>query len=161
MNHLHGEQFRLAYGLDSQHVPFKGNAQALVALRAGDVHYMFDNLSSALPQVKSGALKALAATGSTRWSSLPEVPTMAELGVRDFESMAWFAFGAPAKTPRATIMKLHQDITTVLAQPDVKSRIEGYGMYLATSTPDELAKRVSDDIERLGALVRKIGAKVD
>ncbi len=86
---------------------------------------------------------------------------MAELGVRDFESMAWFAFVAPATTPRATIMKLHQDLTTVLAQPDVKARIEAYGMYLATSTPDELAKRVTDDIERLGALVRKIGAKVD
>ena len=161
LNHLHGEQFKRAYGLDSQHVPYKGNPQLMAGMRAGDVQYMFDNLSSALPQVKAGVLKALAVTGTARWPALPELPTLTESGIPGFEGMAWFAFVAPAKTPREIIARLHHDITAVLARADVKSRIEGYGMIMATSTPEQLARLIDADIERLGALVRQVGAKVD
>ena len=115
--HLSAELFKTMTGVQMAHVPYKGSAPALVDLMGGQVQLMFDNLPSALPQIKAGKLKALAVTSAQRSSALPDVPTVIESGLPGFEASSWFGLLAPAGTPKDIIAKLNGEVAKWLATP--------------------------------------------
>jgi tripartite-type tricarboxylate transporter receptor subunit TctC len=160
-NHLLGEVFKQKWSLAIQHIPYKGNPQALEGLLRGDTDFMFDNLQSALPQLRAGKLRALAVTGPKRVGQLPDIPTMAEQGASGFEIMAWFAIMAPRGLPRDLQERLNRDIVAVIREPEFARRVEGFGMQVASTTPDDLARIVEREIMVWGEVVRASGAKPD
>jgi tripartite-type tricarboxylate transporter receptor subunit TctC len=124
---LCGALFARRAGIDAVHVPFRGAAQTIPAMLAGDVTYAIDNLASYVPTVESGKMRALAVTSSQRWPTLPNVPTMAEAGLKDFVVTSWGAFVVPAGTPRGIIDKLAAAQKKIAADPDVQKRFQVAG----------------------------------
>ncbi|MBL8377693.1 MAG: tripartite tricarboxylate transporter substrate binding protein [Burkholderiales bacterium] len=161
INHLLGEYMRANERLDIVHVPYKGNPAATEALLRGDVHFMFDNLSSALPHWRAGKLRALGVTGSARVPAATEVPTLAEQGYPGYEGTAWFAVLAPAGLAPEVQARLGTEIVRVLRDAEFARRVEGFGMRVDPGTPAELAALIERDIQRWGALVRSSGARAD
>src|SRR5215468_12777601 len=126
-NHLAGELLKTKAGIDIVHVPYKGAAPAMNDLIAGHIPMMFDNIPGVLPQVKGGAVRAIAVAGAKRASALPDVPTVAESGVPGFEAFSWFGSVAAAKTPAPVLAKLQNDVAAILATPDMKTRLADLG----------------------------------
>jgi tripartite-type tricarboxylate transporter receptor subunit TctC len=157
--HLAAELFKAAAGIDLLHVPYKGSAPAVADVIAGQVPVLFDSVSSSTAQVKAGKLRALATTSPRRLAVLPELPTVAESGYPGFESTAWVALLAPAGTPRPIIEKLHDAVVAVMALPETRERIAGFGGEITTSTPEELAAYIRTEIDRLGKVIRDAGIK--
>lgn len=135
--HMVTELFQLAIGQRMNHVPYKGSGPALVDLISGQVDVMFDNLSSSLPQVQGGKLRALAVTGPKRDPRLPDLPTVAEAGVPGYSGTSWFTLAAPASMPAALVAKLNQDVARILASPEVMARYDKLGINYAPNTPAE------------------------
>ena len=121
--HLSGELFKLMSGADITHVPYRGAAPAYSDVISGRTPVFFDNLASALGQIKSGNVRALAVTGKERSPLLPDVPTVAEAGVPGYQNYVWFGFWAPKKTPRPIVEKLHAEIQKAVSNPTVRQRI--------------------------------------
>jgi len=160
-NHLAGESFRLAAGIRLNAIPYKGSAPALTALLAGDVPLMFDTLITSIPLLKAGRLRALGVTLSKRSASLPDVPTIAEAGLRGYEFTAWQAIVVPAGTDKAIIGKIHADTIKVLALPDVKRKLVDEGANeLIGSPPDALTRLVHTDIQKYRKLIADSGIKI-
>ncbi|GGG37237.1 MFS transporter [Caldovatus sediminis] len=160
--HLSGELLKTRLGLDILHVPFAGNAAVHTALLRGDVQFTFDSMATAVPQVRAGAFRALAVTSRERWPALPEVPTMIEAGVADFEMVPWFCIIGPARMPRPVVDRLNVEIHRALAKPEVEARfIESFGMQVALSTPDELSDLIAREIPRWREVIQAAGARVD
>ena len=160
-NHLAGESFRLAAGIRLNAIPYKGSAPALTALLAGDVPLMFDTLITSIPLLKAGRLRALGVTLPKRSGSLPEVPTIAEAGLRGYEFTAWQAIVVPAGTDKAIIGKIHADTIKVLALPDVKRKLVDEGANeLIGSPPDALTRLVHTDIQKYRKLIADSGIKI-
>ena len=160
-NHLAGESFRLAAGIQLNAIPYKGSAPALTALLAGDVPLMFDTLITSIPLLKAGRLRALGVTLSKRSASLPDVPTIAEAGLRGYEFTAWQAIVVPAGTDKAIIGKIHADTIKVLALPDVKRKLVDEGANeLIGSPPDALTRLVHTDIQKYRKLIADSGIKI-
>ena len=160
-NHLAGESFRLAAGIRLNAIPYKGSAPALTALLAGDVPLMFDTLITSIPLLKAGRLRALGVTLPKRSRSLPDVPTIAEAGLRGYEFTAWQAIVVPAGTDKAIIGKIHADTIKVLALPDVKRKLVDEGANeLIGSPPDALARLVHSDIQKYRKLIADSGIKI-
>ncbi len=143
------------------HIPYRGAGPAMTDLLGGQVDLMFDNLPTALPHIKAGKLRGLAVTTASRSPLAPELPTMAESGLPGFELSTWFAFFAPAATPRAIVDKISGDMRRVLAQPDMKERLAAIGVDVRGSTPDELATFQRAELAKWGKIVKDSGAKVD
>jgi tripartite-type tricarboxylate transporter receptor subunit TctC len=137
--HMVTELFQLAIGQRMNHVPYKGSGPALVDLISGQVDVMFDNLSSSLPQVRGGKLRALAVTGPKRDPRLPDVPTIAEAGVPGYSGTSWFTLAAPASMPAAMVDKLNKDVARILASPEVVARYDKLGINYTPNTPAEAA----------------------
>jgi tripartite-type tricarboxylate transporter receptor subunit TctC len=137
--HMVTELFQLAIGQRMNHVPYKGSGPALVDLISGQVDVMFDNLSSSLPQVQGGKLRALAVTGPKRDPRLPDVPTIAEAGVPGYSGTSWFTLAAPASMPAALVDKLNKDVARILASPEVVARYDKLGINYTPNTPAEAA----------------------
>jgi tripartite-type tricarboxylate transporter receptor subunit TctC len=137
--HLAAELFKMRTGTDIQHVPYKGGALAVADVAAGHVPFYFGNMSSALPQARSGRVRALAVTSPQRSPAAPEVPTMAESGVSGCEISEWNALLAPAGTPPAVIERLQAEVVKVLRQEDIKAKFADLGAQTIGSTPAELA----------------------
>jgi len=135
--HMVTELFQLAIGQRMNHVPYKGSGPALIDLISGQVDVMFDNMSSGMPHVKSGKLRALAVTGPKRDPRFPDVPTIAESGVPGYGGTSWFTLAAPASMPATRVEKLNRDVQRVLAEPDVASRYEKLGVNYTPNTPAE------------------------
>ena len=159
--HLMIALFRSITGADMTHVPFKGSAAALQALGAGEVQVAFDTVTSVMPQVRSGRVKALAISSKNRSAAAPDVPPLAESGVPGFDVATWFALFAPAGTPAAAIDKLGADTVRILQAKDTTERLQGMGMTVVASTPDQLAAHVNSEIARWGKVVREANIKVE
>jgi len=159
--HLTGEMFKLATGTDIVHVPYRGAAPAAADLLAGQVGMMFASAPTVLQYVQAGSLRALAVTSETRWSQLPDVPTMIEAGLPGFSSEVWFGIFAPAGTPRAIIDKLHAEIAKTVRAPDVMQKLAVQGFDVTTDTPEEFQTFVTAEIAKWAKVVRESGARVD
>jgi tripartite-type tricarboxylate transporter receptor subunit TctC len=158
-NHLAGELFRNAAGLQIVHVPYKGTGPALTALVSGQVQMMIASLAPALPHVKSGRLRGLAVSSRERSRILPEMPTIAESGYPGFEMVSWHSILAPARTPAPIITRLHGELVKVLGQPDVKERFAGMGLDTVGSTPQALAQHIRSETARFAKVIAAAGIK--
>jgi tripartite-type tricarboxylate transporter receptor subunit TctC len=145
--HVTAEQFRLRAGIDYRHVPYRGSAPAVQDLVGGRVQIMFDNLPSALPQIKAGHLRALAVTTAQRNPLLPDVPTIAETGYPGFDSSAWFAILVPKLTPQPIRDLIEREIMAVLTAPDTRNRLRAAGVEVVADGALELAKRIDAETE--------------
>ena len=158
--HVTGELFNLTTGLSLVHVPYKGSAPALTELIGGQgVHVMFDNMPSAIGHVRSGALRALASTTAKRSAALPDLPTLQEAGLKDFDVRAWFGLFAPAKTPRPIIEKLHAAILAALKDPTTRKNLEAQGAEVVGNSPEEFGRIVETEGKRWAEVVK--AAKIE
>jgi tripartite-type tricarboxylate transporter receptor subunit TctC len=135
--HLSGVLFAQRTGLDAVHVPFRGAAQTIPAMLSGDVNFALDNLTSYLSTIESGKMRALAITSAQRWPTMPDVPTMAEAGVKDFVVTSWAAFVLPAATPRPIVDKLSGAMKQIAADVAMQKRFLVAGARILSSTPEE------------------------
>lgn len=153
-HHLAMELFKLNFGIDITHVPYKGTAGAVTDLLGGQVQAMFLPVHVALPQARSGKLRILAAGGSRRSPVTPELPSLAEEGVRDIDVDIWYALFAPAGLPREMVSLLNAEMVAILAQSEVRDNLQKQGLNPVTGTPEELARLVEADLERWTRVVR-------
>lgn len=160
--HLMGEMFRKLSGADLVHVPYKGAGPAVTDVMGGQVLFTFPALPTIQGHVASGKLKVLAVSGDKRVPLLPNVPTFTEAGFKDMDIGAWYGFLAPAGTPRAVVAKLNAAVNTILADREfVEKNMTSQGMVPMTSTPEQMGALIRSETERMTAIVKKSGAKVD
>ena len=159
--HLSGELFNAMAGVRMVHIPYKGSPPAVTDLLAGEVALMFSPSSTVLPHVKSGRLRALAVTTATRLPSLPNLPTVAESGLKGYETITWFGFVAPAKTPPAIVTRLNTEIVKVLALPEVRNPFAIQGIEVIGGTPEQFASYIRDEITKWAKVIRLSGAKAE
>jgi len=159
--HLAGELFKTMAGVDMAHIPYKGAVPAVADLLAGQIQLMFDNLASALPNVKAGRLRALAVTTVKRSPQVPELPTVAESGLPGFDLSTWFGVFAPAGTPVAVVAKLNAELGAILAAADVKERLALLGAEPAGGSPEAFAAFVRTEYAKYAKVVKASGARVD
>lgn len=162
--HLGAEMFKSTAGVNLTHVPYRGSALALADLLGGQLQVMFTDIAPALQHVRSGKLRALAVTSRKRQSVVPEVPTVAETGIAGtdgFEAVAWQSVVAPAGTPAALIERYSVEIGKVIAQPDLRSRLERDGFEPRASSPAELSAYIQSETARWGKVVRASGTTID
>jgi len=160
-NHLSGEIFKSMAGIDMIHVPYKGSAPGLTDTVAGSTSIMFVDILSALPHIKSGRLKALGVTGTVRSPALPDVPTIQESGLPDFNGNTWLGMVAPAGTPREIVARLSAETSKVLNAPDMRERLLAQGVEPVGSTPEQATAHLEAEMKRYAAAVKASGAKVD
>jgi tripartite-type tricarboxylate transporter receptor subunit TctC len=159
--HLVPELFKLIAQVDMQHVPYRGSAPALNDLVAGNVQVMLDQLPSALPMIQGGRVRALAVSGPRRSRLLPDLPTMAELGLPQAEATSWGAVMVPAGTTAPAIARLNAVIRDALAEPGVQQRLAAAGADAVVSTPAELAGIMRSETEKWGRVVREARVTVN
>ncbi|MEK6244959.1 MAG: tripartite tricarboxylate transporter substrate binding protein [Pseudomonadota bacterium] len=153
-HHLTGEKFKVDTGINIVHVPYKGSGPAHVDLLGGQIEMMFDNIVALLPHFRAGKLRPLAVSSAKRNAMLPDVPSIQEAGVRNFETVAWFGFVAPAGTPADVIARLHGEITKALALPDVRQRLIDTGSDIIGSSPEAADRHLREEIAKWGVVVR-------
>ncbi len=159
-NHLAGELFNLMTHTQAIHVPYTGSALALAALLGGQLNYMFDTVITAVPQIRSGKLKAIGVTGPKRASALPDVPTLNELGLKGYELTQWQAVVAPAGTPKAIVDKLNREVVKALKMPDVIERLATQGgNELVGNTPEQFAQVIKSDLAKYAKLIKAADIK--
>jgi len=159
--HMSGAMFTQFTGTDILHIPYKGSGPAVTDLLAGQVNMMFDNIPSSLPHIKAGKLRALATTGAKRDPALPDLPTLAEAGVRGYESGVWFGLSVPAGTPREIIVKLNAAALQAARSPEFAKRMTDLGYNLIPSTPEQMAAMLKAELVRWAPIVKSSGAKID
>ncbi len=160
LSHLAGELFKMMTGIDVVHVPYKGAVPAHAGLMAGDVHIMFDAMTSALPQIQSGRLRALAVTTTTRSKALPDIPTVAEF-VQGYAVSGWLGVGAPRGTPPEIIDRLNRDINAGLANPSIQARLLEIGTIPMIVTAAEFGAYISAETEKWAKVVKFAGIKAE
>jgi tripartite-type tricarboxylate transporter receptor subunit TctC len=160
-SHIAAELFRNAIGAEFVHVPYKGTGPSLTAVVAGEIDMMFGDLIPALPHAQSGRLRLLANLGSHRSPAAPNVPTIAESGVKMQPISGRYAIVAPAGTPREVIAKLHSAIAAVLKSPDTQQRFIQSGFEVVNDSPEQLAATLKGEGELIGGVIRKAGIKPD
>ena len=158
--HMVAELFRLSAGIELLHVPYRGSAPALNDTVAGNVQLMLDQVASALPMIQAGRVRALAVTGPKRNALLPDVPTVAEIGLPGAESTSWGAVMAPAGTPEPVVARLNTVLREASALPAVRERMAQAGADAASSSPAELAALIARETERWGRVVREARVSV-
>ena len=159
--HISGEMFKTMAGVKMQHIPYRGSGQMMPELLGGTLLVAFDNIATAVPQVKAGKLRALAVTTAKRSSVMPDVPTLAESGLAGYELSSWQAVFAPAGTPKAIVDRLYTEIAKILQTPEVQKRFAELGLDVSGMPPAELAALVKSDVPRLAKIVKESGAKAD
>ncbi|MEK8033609.1 tripartite tricarboxylate transporter substrate binding protein [Ideonella sp. DXS29W] len=138
--HMSGELFKLLAGADLSHIPYKGSAPAIQDVIAHQIPCSFETVTVALPHIQAGKVRALAVTSAQRSAALPQVPTMQEAGVPDFDVSSWQAMYAPAGTPPAIVARLNREIEKILALPDVKAKLDALGLVHTANTPEQFAE---------------------
>ncbi len=159
-NHLSGAMFVAREGLQATHVPYRGGAQAITDLLRGEVQFMFYHYLPLLPHIAEGKLRALAITSAARIGALPDVPVMAQAGIKDFEVSAWFGVYAPARTPPETVSKLHATISRIINSPAVRKNLIAQGVDPVNGTPEDLLKLTKSELARWAKAVEQAGAKL-
>lgn len=161
VGHLAGEMLSRRAGIQVLNVPYKGAAPAITDLIGGQTDYMFATPQSVAGMIKGGKLRALAVTSQKRLSFLPDVPTVAESGYKDFVAMDWKAIVAPAGTPADIVQRLNAEVTKALAQTALMATLEAEGSTPMTGTPEQAAKFIRAEQEKWGSLIRQAGIKPD
>ena len=159
--HIAGELFKQRTGANLVHVPYKGGGQAMTDVLGGSIPLVYTAIAGAVQHVKSGKLHGLAVSSAQRATSLPEVPTFIESGVPDFEINSWVGILAPAKTPRAIIMRLNTELNAVLADPEVRERLDALGIGPTPGSPDKFGDEIKRDLARYGQVVKAAGIKAE
>ena len=157
---MSGELFKMLTGVNMVHVPYRGGAPALTDLLAGQVQVMFDNLPTCAEHVKSGKLRGLAVTSTTRSDVLPDLPPLADF-LPGYEASAWYGIGAPKGTPAEVVERLNKAVNEILADPKVKAKFAEYGAMLIPGSAADFGKLLADETEKWGKVVKFSGAKVD
>jgi tripartite-type tricarboxylate transporter receptor subunit TctC len=159
-SHVAGELFKAMAGVNMVHVPYRGQAPALTDLLGGQIQVMFATTAAAIEYIRSGSLRALAVTTSTRWEELPDLPTVDEL-VSGYESSQWYGLGAPRNTPAAIIDQLNKEVNASLADPKMKARLVDLGGTVLPGSPRDFGKLISEDTEKLGNVIKSAGIKAE
>ncbi|MEO8442831.1 MAG: tripartite tricarboxylate transporter substrate binding protein [Betaproteobacteria bacterium] len=159
--HMAGEWFKLYTGVNLTHVPYKGSAQAMQDLLGGQIELMFENLPTAIAQVRAGKVRALGMTSRERSPSMPEVPTLAETGVPGFEATAWFTIAAPAKVPADIIRKLNADMNAFLKAPEMQQRWIDMGVVPLGGSPADAEKFFVVEREKWNKVIKAAGIRGD
>jgi len=160
-NHLAGELFNLVAGTKLVHIPYKGVNLAMQDVLSGNVHLVFIGIPAAAPHIKAGKLRALALVAPQRSSALPDVPTVAEAGLPDFEVTTWYGVLAPAGTPRNIINRLNGELVKIMHAPELREKLAATGTEPLTSTPEEFSAYIRKEIAKWGDVIRKAGVKAD
>jgi tripartite-type tricarboxylate transporter receptor subunit TctC len=158
--HMSGELFKMLTDINMVHVPYRGGAPALTDLIAGQVQVMFDNIPTCAEHVKSGKLRGLAVTSTTRSEVLPDLPTVADF-LPGYEASAWYGLGAPKGTPADIVDRLNKAVNEILADPKVKAKFSEYGAILLPGSSADFGKLLADETEKWAKVVKFSGAKVD
>jgi tripartite-type tricarboxylate transporter receptor subunit TctC len=153
--HLAGELFRIHAGIDIMHVPYKGGGPATTDLLGGQIAAIFATPASVVGHIKTGRLRALATTGPQRSLAMPEVPTIAESGYPGYEAVNWYAYVAPVKTPKDILVRLNQELVTVLNVPEVREQLISHGLEPQPGTAESLAKYIEREYATWGRVVRE------
>jgi tripartite-type tricarboxylate transporter receptor subunit TctC len=161
ISHLTMEAFKHATGINVSHVPYKGAAPAMIDMLAGQVSLMFTSTASAAPYVTGGKLRMLAVAWKKRSALMPEVPTLIESGVKDFESTVWVGMAATGGTPQPVIRRLHDELVRALQAPDMQARLAPLGAEPVGSTPEQFAALIKEDIARWARVVKSSGISLD
>ena len=159
--HLSGVMFVKQAGRDAVHVPFRGAAQTIPAMLAGDVNFAIDNLASYVPAISSGQMRALAVTSAQRWPTMSDVPTMGEAGIKDFVVTSWAAFVVPTGTPRPIIDKIASAMKQIAGEQDIQKRFQVGGARILSSTPEGALAYAAKERALWKDVVAASGAKID
>ncbi len=159
--HMTGELFQLMSGVKLTHIPYKGSAPAMQDVMGGQVHAMFEQLPTILPQIEGGRLRALGVTSKARAPQLPQVPTIAESGVPGYESTAWFTVAAPAKVPAAIIQKLNADLVAMLSNPEIQARLREQGMNAVGGSSDFASRYYVSETEKWTRVIKTGNLKAE
>lgn len=159
--HLTAEYFNQLAGTTSNHIPYKGQSQAMNDLVGGQIDYMFSPLQNALPYIKQGRIRVLAVAAKQRHRELPQTPTLIESGYPGAEVSNWFALYAPAGTPPAVVKRLHAAYTQVLKQPETKAKLEGMGFDIVYATPDQATDFMRSELVRWSRVAAHAGIKAE
>ena len=158
-NHLTGESFRAAAGIDVIHVPYKGSGPSMVDVMGGQIQFTFDSPGVVLNPVRAGKLKAIAVTGSQRLPGADNIPTMEEAGLAGVAGGAWMGLMAPAKTPQAIIDRLNADVVRALESPEMRKTLENRSIFPGGGTPDELGRRIRFEIAGWKEAMPRLGIR--
>ena len=159
--HMIAELFNVIAGTKLQHVPYKGSAPAMADLLGGQIHLMFENLPVAIQHVRSGRIRAIGMTSKQRSTSMPEVPTIAETGVPEYEATAWFTIGAPAKVTADIVRKLNGDIDAWLKSPDMQAKWRDMGVTPLGGSPESASKFFASEIVKWNRVIKAAGIRAD
>ena len=159
--HLIGTQFQASTGTTLLHVPYKGSGPLTTDLLGGQVAMSFDTITPVLQHIKGGKLRPLAVTTARRSSVLPDVPTLQEAGLKDFDIGTWFGVLAPAATPKDVVARLSAEMAKIVASPDFAQRMEAIGAEPIGGTPDQMAKRIDDETVKFAKLVKDGKVAID
>lgn len=160
-SHLTMEMLKLAAQVNLTHIPYKGAGPAVTDLLAGNVHAAFLVPGNVQQFVKEGKLKMLATSGSKRFPSTPEVPTLAEIGFKDFEATSWIGFLTTGGTPRPIVDRYHRELVRILEHPEIKQRLREMEFELVASSPEQFSSWIRSEIVRWGQVIKATGAKVE
>ena len=159
--HMSGELLKEMTGIQMRHIPYKGRAQSLPDLISGRISMLFDNLSSSLPLIKSGDVRALGVTSLKRSHAAPEIPTFAEQGLPGFEAISWFSLMGPAHLPEPLQKRLNVLTRQTLNDPEIRKRLLVSGLEPAPSSPEQLSRLIQTETNKWGRVIYKSGAKLD
>lgn len=157
--HLAGELFKNLADIEMVHIPYKGSSPAFIDLISGQVQVMFPTALSVRPHVESGDIRAIASTGKVRTPAAPDLPTVAESGLPDYEASIWYAVLAPAGTPKEIVNRLNAEFHAVLDMPEVRNTLAERGSEVETSTPEELDKFIRDELEKWTRVIKEADLK--
>ena len=159
--HMTGELFKAYTSVNIVHIPYKGGAPAIADLIAGQIPMMFDNVPPLLPHVRAGKIQALAVTSLARIGVLPDVPTLHELGLKDFDAVGWTGLLAPAGTPRDIVARLNTEVVRVLRIPEVRDQLTSQGADIVGNSPEQFAAWIRAEVKKWAEVVKVSGAKID
>jgi len=160
-SHLIIALFGSLTGTSMTHIPFKGTVAAMQGFVGGDVQVAFDTVTALMPHARAGKVRVLAITSKDRSATAPDVPPLAESGVPGFDVSTWFAFFVPTGTPRAVIDRVNGDVVRIMQTKDMSERLQGMGMNVVASSPEQLATHVNNEIARWGRVVKEANIKVE